>query len=90
MKIHNLKTLPKYFKAQILGTKQFEIRNNDRDFHVGDVLILEEWNNKYTGSVLYVRVTYALREFEGLKDGYVVLGTEPLTKEEIEEVVRNG
>lgn len=90
MKVHNLKTLPKYFKAQILGTKQFEIRKNDRDFHVGDVLILEEWDNKYTGYVLYVRVTYILDKFEGLKDGYVVLSTEPLIKEEIEEVVRNG
>lgn len=90
MKIHKLKTLPKYFKAQILGNKQFEVRKNDRDFHVGDVLILEEWDNKYTGSVLYVRVTYVLRDFEGLRDGYVVLGTEALTKEEIEEVVRNG
>lgn len=87
MKTHKLKTLPKYFKAQILGNKQFEVRKNDRDFHVGDVLVLEEWDNQYTGSVIYVRVTYVLREFEGLKDGYVVLGTEPLTKEEIERAV---
>lgn len=92
MKVHNLKTLPKYFKAQILGTKQFEIRKNDRDFHVGDVLVLNEWSNDigYTATVLYVRVTYILDKFEGLKDGFVVLGTEPLTKEEIEEGVKRG
>lgn len=90
MKIHKLKTLPKYFKAQLLGNKQFEVRKNDRDFHVGDVLILEEYQGGYSGVVLYVRVTYVLRGFEGLKDGYVVLSTEPLTEEEIEEVVRNG
>lgn len=91
MKIHKLKTLPKYFKAQILGNKQFEVRKNDRYFHVGDILILEEWDNKYTGSVLYVRVTYMLKEFDGLKDGYVVLGTEPLTNEqEINKVWEEG
>lgn len=90
MKIHKLKTLPKYFKAQMLGNKQFELRKNDRDFHVGDVLVLEEWDNQYTGSVLYVRVTYILREFEGLKDGYVVLGIKLLAREEIDEVIRNG
>lgn len=92
MKIHKLKTLHEYFVAQILGIKKFEVRYNDRDYNVGDILILREWNNDigYTGTVLYVRVTYILREFEGLKDGFVVLSTEPLTKEEIEEAVRNG
>lgn len=90
MKIHKLKTLHEYFVAQVDGCKQFEVRYNDRDYKVGDILILREWDNKYTGSVLYVRVTYVLKEFEGLKDGFAVLGTEPLTKEEIEEVVRNG
>lgn len=88
MKIHRLKTLPKYFKAQILGNKQFEVRKNDRDFHVGDVLVLEEWDKQYTGTFLCVRVTYVLKDFIGLKDGYVVLGTEPLTKEENLEVLK--
>lgn len=90
MKIHKLKTLSEYFVEQVLGNKRFEVRKNYRDFHVGDVLILEEYQGGYSGAVLYVRVTYVLRGFEGLKDGYVVLSTEPLTKEEIEEVVRNG
>lgn len=85
MKIHKLKTLSEYFVEQVLGNKRFEVRKNDRDFHVGDVLILEEYQGGYSGVVLYVRVTYVLRDFEGLKNGYVVLGTEPLTKEEIEE-----
>lgn len=92
MRIHRLKTYHEYFVAQTLGIKQFEVRYNDRNYQVGDVLILREWNNDngYIGVAIYLRVIYVLEEFEGLKDGYVVLGTEPLTKEEIEEVVKSG
>lgn len=38
--IHELKILPEYFEAVTSGRKQFEIRKNDRDFKVGDQLIL--------------------------------------------------
>ena len=47
---HELKTYPKYFQETIEGNKPFEIRKNDRNFQVGDVLILKEWDNiKYSG-----------------------------------------
>ena len=92
MKVHKLKTLHEYFISQLDGRKNFEVRYNDRDYQVGDILILREWNNDngYIGVAIYLRVTYILDNLEGLKDGYVVLSTEPLTKEEIEEVVKSG
>ena len=40
---HQLKTWPEYFKAVAAGTKTFEVRENDRNFKVGDVLELREW-----------------------------------------------
>lgn len=89
MKIHELKTLPEYFLEQIKGTKQFEVRKNDRDFKVGDVLILKEYDNGYTGSEISVIVTYILKDFVGLKDGYVVLGTRPIVKEDMDETYIN-
>lgn len=79
MKIHELKTLPQYFAEQVKGIKQFEVRKNDRNYEIGDVLILKEYDNGYTGSEISVIVTYILKDFIGLKNGYVVLGTEPLT-----------
>lgn len=43
-KTHELKTWPSYFDAVITGNKSFELRKNDRDFQVGDVLELKEYN----------------------------------------------
>lgn len=44
MRTHRLKTLPHYFERVQLGQKTFEIRKNDRDFQVGDILELEYYN----------------------------------------------
>lgn len=43
MTTHTLKTLRSYWRALNDGTKTFEVRRNDRDFAVGDVLVLECW-----------------------------------------------
>jgi hypothetical protein len=59
--IHELKTWPAYFQAIVNGQKTFEIRKNDRNFHVDDELVLKEYNpaeQKYTGRELRVKVTY--------------------------------
>lgn len=78
MTIHELKILPKYFKAQKDGIKNFEIRKNDRDYKVGDDLVLLEYNpesKKKTGKLMVVKITY-ITDYKQ-KDGYVVLGTKP-------------
>ncbi|MBD5585525.1 MAG: DUF3850 domain-containing protein [Clostridia bacterium] len=40
---HHLKTMPEYFQATIDGRKNFEVREDDRGFKVGDNVILEEY-----------------------------------------------
>ena len=42
-KTHELKTWTIYFHLIADGHKSFEVRRNDRDFQMGDVLILKEW-----------------------------------------------
>lgn len=42
--IHKLKIWPQYYARQKDGTKTWEIRDNDRDFQAGDILILQEWD----------------------------------------------
>ena len=41
--VHDLKILPQYFQSVSSGEKTFEIRFNDRQFSVGDTLILKEY-----------------------------------------------
>ena len=77
-KTHQLKTLEWSFDAIMSGTKRFEIRNNDREFQVGDFLHLRRFHDSefgdayYTGEETYVRILY-LTSFEQ-KSGFVVLG----------------
>jgi hypothetical protein len=42
-KLHELKTWPKYFQPILENKKTFELREDDRNFAVGDVLTLKEW-----------------------------------------------
>lgn len=69
---HKLKIDEEYFDAVENGLKNFEIRYNDRNFEVGDTIILREItkNKEFTGREIKGRITY-LSEFEQ-KEGYVV------------------
>ena len=74
--LHELKIYPKYFDAILNGSKTFEIRKNDRSFHVGDNIFLREWDNiKYSGRTIFAEITYILNDiFIGLAEDYVALG----------------
>lgn len=63
MKTHELKTWPEYFTNVADGKKTFEIRENDRDFAVGDHLLLREWEpdtQLYSGRSCEVLVTHMM------------------------------
>jgi hypothetical protein len=80
MNAHKLKTWPEYFDKVRDGIKRFEVRKNDRDFQVGDILTLEEYNPiecKFTGRWYLARVDYILQGGFGLKKGYCVMGISP-------------
>ena len=73
-KIHDLKILTAYFDDVAKGRKTFELRFDDRGYFKGDLLLLREWTNgTYTGRRVVVKVTYILKGFDGLKDGWVIL-----------------
>ena len=82
---HELKTDPEVFAASWNNKKRFEIRKDDRNFQVGDILNLRETkytgeemrNGKplmYTGFDFQVRVIYKLPAGSyGLEDDWTVL-----------------
>jgi hypothetical protein len=89
--IHYLKAWPQFFEAVARGLKPFEVRKNDRDFRVGDRVVLYEWNpgaakereaEGYTGrevrgNILSVVEAGSSTCLAGvIADGYVVLGIE--------------
>ncbi len=75
---HALKTWPEYYKAVSDGIKPFEIRKNDRDFRVGEILLLQEWNpetKEYTRNEFEVIITYILQGGQfGIEKDFVVMG----------------
>lgn len=81
---HELKILPQYFEKVLFNLKNFEIRYNDRNFTVGDILCLKEFEaGSYTGRSIEAKVIYLLssEDFpEGLKNGYVILGIKKLKR----------
>jgi len=74
---HELKTWVHYYNEIVNGRKKFELRKNDRDFKVGDLLILQEYDNdtkEYTGSSCIVSVDYILHGGSfGLDEGYCIM-----------------
>ena len=75
MKVHELKIQHQYCIQIIVGGKSFEIRKNDRNFKVGDILHLRETNDgteEYTGFEMFVEVIHT-HEGLGLEEGYVCM-----------------
>jgi len=77
MKTHKLKTVNPYFTAawKNFKFKSFEVRKDDRDFRAGDFIHLLEYESEtdnYTGREIRGEITYVLKDFEAIKEGYVV------------------
>ena len=78
--IHELKILPDFFNEVISGRKTFEVRTADRDFRVGDMLALNEYDAEakcYTRNSCLVYIDYILNNTEYCKEGYVVMAIKP-------------
>jgi len=87
MKTHILKTDPGLIALRKAGKRPWEIRLNDRDFKVGDEIILQETCHSgdamadgaplaYTGKGLRCTITYMEMNIYGIKDGWVLMMTE--------------
>ena len=77
---HYVKILPKYYRAVERKEKTFEIRFNDRDYKVYDILHLQEYcGNDYTGREIIAEIIYILDDENFCKEGYVAMSIKILS-----------
>jgi hypothetical protein len=84
--VHFVKSWPQFFIPIQEGTRHHELRLNDRDYQVGDYMMLMEWSptlEEYTGRNQYVKITsITSREVpcaasgKGLDDDHCILSIE--------------
>lgn len=76
MTTHRLKCQQPWYSDLLSRVKTFDLRLDDRNYKVGDTLVLQEYSEKYgyTGREFDRQVMYILRDFPGLKEGYCILG----------------
>lgn len=76
--LHKLKLKKKYYKISEQGLKNFEVRKNDRNYKIDDLLLLCEINDelKFTGNSHLKQICYILDDSDFVKEGYVILGVE--------------
>lgn len=81
---HKLKIKSEHFSAVINKTKTAEIRYNDRNYQVDDILILNEIdeNGVFTGKNCEVIVTHVLDDNQYLQTGYVMLSFHMLNSDD--------
>jgi hypothetical protein len=71
--IHELKTWAVYFREMEHGRKTFEYRKDDRNYQVGDTLVLHETSDDlYTGRKLVREVIYIARG-GFIPEGYCIM-----------------
>lgn len=74
-KVHDIKIGKEFFEDVKNNVKTFELRKNDRNYKVGEILELHEYEaGEETGRTCRKLITYMLKEFTGLQDGYCILG----------------
>ena len=82
MKLHILKIKEEYFNEVIRGEKTFELRKNDRDYQVGDLIhfIKTDGFEYFSHSKNAYRITYILKNVPeyGLDKDYCILGIKKL------------
>ena len=80
-RVHKLKVWPEFYHKIKTNEKRYEIRKADRDYQVGDLLDMSEWDPataETTGKSLMRRVTYIMRDLAGLQPGYCLMSIEPI------------
>lgn len=84
-KLHNIKLEQQYVKSIVEKEKTFEIRYNDRDYKVGDIIRFKPTTYCYYGDLIknqFYIITYMFNDF-GLNKNYAVFSFKEITDEKL-------
>lgn len=78
-----LKIWPEPFKAILNGRKRYEVRKTDRDFRIGNIIMLREFlpkKEQYSGEFFLGKITYITKAGTwGLPNNLCIFGFEEWT-----------
>lgn len=84
--VHQIRCAAMFFEDKLKGIKAFELRKNDRNYKVGDIIEEMEFKDgRNTGRAIREEIIYMLEDYTGLEEGYCILGTRIL-KDEYEQL----
>ena len=89
MNEHELKIGPRQFDDILHNGKGCEVRFNDRNYKVGDLVILHEHivdHSEYTGRYAWFIISHIQESF-GLKQGWVVLSWETIAWDDLKDLM---
>jgi len=90
-KVIRRKSWPELFEAVLSGKKKFEVRLNEFEVNVGDIIVMREFRpdtQQYTGRTIMRRITYVLdtnkikvwTRGEVQEKGLLIFSLEPIKK----------
>ena len=85
---HYTKCINPHFQNVWDGIKTAEIRFNDRDYKVNDIVYQQEFDREeqhFSGREIVMKVTYVLKEYSALIDGFCMYCFEIIEKVERNE-----
>lgn len=80
-KIHEVKIYPQFFEGVITQSKKFEIRFNDRNYQIGDILLLREFcmeKKDYTRRLCLAEIK-SIWDISFIADGFVAMDINLIT-----------
>jgi ParB family chromosome partitioning protein len=82
-KVHQIRLGESFFEDACSNAKSFELRKNDRGYKKGDILELMEFaDGRNTGRMVRKLVTYILEDYTGLEDGFCIMATALVDKDD--------
>ena len=83
---HKIKIQKEYAQAVYLGEKTFEVRNNDRGYQKGDLIVFKVMDGALRDSThplndMTFQITYVLGSFVGLSPNYVAFAIRDVTED---------